>query len=131
MKKGIFWCTDRSADPPAFIIVSAECDAEGNDLSEDICFSSKSGVNFNHRAEWTRLDRKITGGRPFNYYPRGRVEIRKGKATIYLNPVLSEERTVSEVKRLFDLKEGPGLQAIRVVSDGSGHYQYEQENETL
>ena len=127
MKKGIFWCTDRSADPPAFIIVSTECDADGNALSEDICFSSKSGTNFNHRAEWARLDRKITGGRPFNYYPRGRVEIRKCKAMIYLNPVLNEERTVSEIKRLFDLKESSGILMIRIISDGSAHYQSKEE----
>ena len=30
----------------------------------------------------------ITKNKPYNYYPRGRVEIKNGKVSIYMNPVL-------------------------------------------
>lgn len=78
MKKGIFWCTDSDTEAPALITVSVACDKNG-DSKELVRFSSKSGNNFNHRLEWERLDRSITAGRPFNYYPRGRVEIKMAK----------------------------------------------------
>lgn len=90
MKKGIFWCTDSDTEAPALITVSVACDKNG-DSKELVRFSSKSGNNFNHRLEWERFDRNITAGRPFNYYPRGRVEIKKRKVTVFLNPAINKE----------------------------------------
>ena len=127
MKKGLFWFIDRNADPPKFITVSADCDATGNALDSTVHFSSKSGANFNHAAEWQRLPKEVTQGKPYNYYPRGRVEVRDGKVTIFLNPVLNEERIVRAIKDAFDLKEGGDIKSIRVISDGSRHYQCEED----
>ena len=127
MKKGIFWCTDYLSDPPIFIIVGVDCDVRGNAISESVHFSSKSGNNFNHRAEWAKIDKGVTSGKPFNYYPRGRVEIRNNRATIYMNPVLNNGRTVHEIKRLFGLTGEQGLRTIRVISGGSRHYQFEDQ----
>lgn len=60
-------------------------------------FSSRSGNNFDHRLEWERIDRKIAKVRSFNYYPRGRVEIKNSKATAFLDPILNKECIVSKV----------------------------------
>ena len=86
-------------------------------------FSSKSGDNFNHRFEWARLDRKVTEGQPFNYYPRGRVEIKNGKATVYLNPVINKECIISKVIDEFALM-AEELTGITIKSDGSDHYHF-------
>ena len=75
MKKGIFWCDSFGRDSPHLIVVSVKCDADGKS-DRPIDFSSKSGQNFNHKAEWQKLSRSVTRGQPFNYYPRGRVEIK-------------------------------------------------------
>ena len=128
MKKGLFWCTNKYSDPPVFITISVECDAIGNSLESTVLFTSKSGANFNHAAEWQRLPKEVTQGKPYNYYPRGRVEVRDGKVTIFLNPVLNEERIVQAIKDAFDLKEGGDIKSIRVISDGSRHYQCEVTN---
>lgn len=122
MRKGIFWCTNFDTECPELITVSVACDKSG-DPKESARFSSKSGNNFNHRLEWEHLDRSITAGRPFNYYPRGRIEIKNGKATVFLNPVINKECIVSKVMDEFGLIDGE-LKRINIKSDGSNHYQF-------
>lgn len=122
MRKGIFWCANFDTECPELITVSAACDKNG-DSKELARFSSKSGNNFNHRPEWERLDRSITAGRPFNYYPRGRVEIKNGKATVFLNPVINKECVVRRIMDAFELMTGE-LNCINIKSDGSSHYRF-------
>ncbi len=122
MRKGIFWCANFDTECPELITVSAACDKNG-DSKELVRFSSKSGNNFNHRPEWERLDRSITAGRPFNYYPRGRVEIKNGKATVFLNPAINKECIVYRIMDAFELMTGE-LNCINIKSDGSSHYRF-------
>lgn len=122
MRKGIFWCANFDTECPVLITVSAACDKNG-DSKEPVRFSSKSGNNFNHRPEWERLDRSITAGRPFNYYPRGRVEIKNGKATVFLNPAINKECIVRRIMDAFELMTGE-LNCINIKSDGSSHYRF-------
>lgn len=122
MRKGIFWCANFDTECPELITVSAACDKNG-DSKEPVRFSSKTGNNFNHRPEWERLDRSITAGRPFNYYPRGRVEIKNGKATVFLNPVINKECVVRRIMDAFELMTGE-LNCINIKSDGSSHYRF-------
>lgn len=122
MRKGIFWCTNFDAESTELITVSVVCDKYG-DSQEPVQFSSKSGNNFNHRLEWERLDRKIMGWQSFNYYPRGRVEIKNGKATVFLNPIINKECIVRKLIGAFDLMTGE-LNCISVKSDGSNHYHF-------
>ena len=123
MKKGIFWCDSFGRDSPHLIVVSVKCDADGKS-DRPIDFSSKSGQNFNHKAEWQKLSRSVTRGQPFKYYPRGRVEIKNRKATIYLNPDLNNTVVLNKIIEDFELKNQQGLKSIAVKSDGSSHYHY-------
>ena len=123
MKKGIFWCDSFGRDSPHLIVVSVKCDADGRS-DQLIDYSSKSGQNFNHKAEWQKLSRSVTGGQPFNYYPRGRVEIKNRKAIIYLNPDLNNTAILNMIMMDFELKDQHDLESITVKSDGSDHYHY-------
>ena len=123
MKKGIFWCDSFGRDSPHLIVVSVKCDADGKS-DRPIDFSSKSGQNFNHKAEWQKLSRSVTRGQPFNYYPRGRVEIKNRKAIIYLNPDLNNTVVLNKIIENFELKNQQDLKSIAVKSDGSSHYHY-------
>ena len=111
--KGIFWYINDH-----LLCRKVRCDSAGNPL-ESVDFTSKSGDNFNHKAEWQNMSKKITGGKPYNYYPRGRVEIKRNKATVYLNPVLNQEEIIAKILLEFDLGN---LTDITVKSDGSEHY---------
>ena len=113
MYKGIFWFTG-----DGLLAVKVQCDANGRPL-EEAAFSAKTGENFNHRAEWAKLPKRVTGGLPFDYWPRGRVEIKNGRAVIFLHPSLNQERALQTIRCEFRLDEGI---PVRVVSDGSVHY---------
>ena len=127
MKKGIFWCVAAESAHPWLITVSVSCDAEGNPDTPAV-FTSKAGMNFNHKAEWEKLDKSIRGGLPYNYYPRGRVEIWKGKAMVYLNPDINREDIIQIVFEVFELKQTGGIRKISVKSDGARHYRYLSES---
>ncbi len=77
---------------------------------------AKSGENYNHELLWEFVKpRKCR--KPFNYYPRGRVEIdNKGRPVIYLNRNI-DDRYIPVIKEKFGIEVTP-----RVHYDGSEHY---------
>jgi len=93
MEKGVFWLIE-------------------NNL---LCFK---GDTFNHQRMWETLPRKTTGGKPYNYYPRGRVVTKRDKAVIYLNPNISNELVINDITREFNLTQTD----VDVKMDGSKHY---------
>lgn len=122
-KKGIFWVADFESDHPRLITVAAQCDADGKSVSS-VEYSSKSKNNFNHKTEWQKLTKTVTKGLPYNYYPRGRVEIKNKKATVYLNPDINTAVIVEIITDFFNLKISNGLISVKIKNDGSKHYQY-------
>lgn len=77
---------------------------------------SKSGDNYNHKLLWEHV--KPRGcNKPFDYYPRGRVEIsNKGKPIVYMNYNIGED-AIESIMLAFNLKEIP-----KIHCDGSEHY---------
>ena len=116
--KGVFWYVP---DKEELIVKKVACDNNGMAL-ELTEYTSKSGDNFNHKIEWSKFQHFITRGKPYNFYPRGRVEIKHRKATVYLNPALNEQQIQELIKCEFSLLD----EAIntRFVADGSFHYEY-------
>lgn len=116
--KGIFWYVPGEH---RLIAVKVACDERGNSL-ENANYSSKSGENFNHKIEWSKLHKDITQKNPYNYYPRGRVEIKNVKATIFFNPVLNRFDIHDLIMKEFGLI-GTRI-IVKEVADGSKHYEY-------
>ena len=82
----------------------------------DIYGLSKSGDNYNHRLKWPDV-RPAGCRKPFDYYPRGRVEYtNKGRPKIYMNHHV-DERFIKEIMAAFELDEVPLIDI-----DGSEHY---------
>lgn len=80
--KGIFWIKPNGE----LLVLKVKCDSFGNLLQvipPDML--SKSGGNFNHKNAWNALPKSITDNKEYNYFPRGRAEIRNGKAIIFTN----------------------------------------------
>ncbi len=101
--KGVFWLIDGE-----LLTVLYDEDAT--------CGISKSGTNYNHRLLWDHVKPKRCT-KPFDYFPRGRVEIsNKGKPIVYMNRNIGEEY-VPEIMERFGLKERPVIHY-----DGSEHY---------
>lgn len=77
---------------------------------------AKSGNTYNHKKLWP--DVKPRGcNKPYNYYPRGRVDItNKGKPIIYLNPNI-DRSIIPQIKSEFGLRAEPTIR-----EDWSEHY---------
>lgn len=101
--RGVFWIIDGELLAFPFM----------EDFTSGI---AKSGNTYNHRLLWD--DVKPAGcNKPFNYYPRGRVDIsNRGKPIVYMNPNI-EESLLSDIMVEFGLREKP-----TVRYDYSDHY---------
>ncbi len=115
MYRGLFWCKENE-----LITVKLQCDREGNFIGETPV-SLKGKQNLTHSEEWERLPKSITDGKPYNYYPRGRVEVKSGKVKIFLNPDVYSYTTLEQIKSEFQINR---LTSVKAITDGSKHYEY-------
>lgn len=101
--RGVFWVIDGELLAFPFM----------DDFTNGV---AKSGNTYNHKLLWN--DVKPAGcNKPFNYYPRGRVDIsNRGKPIVYMNPNI-EESLLSDIMVEFGLREKP-----TVRYDYSDHY---------
>ena len=84
---------------------------------------AKSGMNYNHRLLWDYV-RPPRCNKPFDYYPRGRVECDgKGKPSIYMNRNI-DESYIPIIMDRFGLTDIP-----KVHYDGSKHYRSHLDSE--
>lgn len=115
--KGVFWVIENN-------IVSEKklCDELGNLIPDESERCPGKVWSNNHKKIWSELPRKVTQGKAYNYFPRGRVEIRKRKAIIFLNPCICYERMIHKIKAEFGLDKNEILGDILVKADGSSHY---------
>lgn len=61
------------------IVQKIPCDSMGNiENREDLELNSKNCNNYNHKKSWDKYDRSITNGKEFDFFPRGRIEIKNG-----------------------------------------------------
>ena len=130
MRKGLFWIVpvefDSKNNPSphtlnAVIDYSAICDENGVITEDQPPYNSKKGNSYSHEHSWSLVNEglpKKSREKSWNYYPRGRVEIANGKATVYFNPVLLDTGFEPHIKYIFELSEIP----IRFIPDFSNHY---------
>lgn len=103
--RGVFWVIDGKLLSFPFF--------SGTDMIGGI---AKSGNTYNHKKLWPDIKPKGCN-KPYNYYPRGRVEFTaRRKARIFVNPNV-DENIVREVKLDFGIT-GPA----DVIYDNSEHY---------
>lgn len=121
LAKGIFWVKDADNIEDTGIFLDIPCTSDGNALDNN-GLNSKNGTTYNHERTWPLLGTSITGGKPYNYYPRGRVEISNGKATIFANPHIASDELLKWCVDKFNLTAINGIKKVRVVADGSDHY---------
>ena len=65
-----------------------------------------------------------TKNKPYNYFPRGRVQIKNGKAIIFANPLICAKPIMDVIIESFGLKKENGLTKIKIKADNSKHYQF-------
>ena len=78
---------------------------------------SQSGDTYVHKKIWEYVRPKGCK-QTYNYYPRGRVEIKKrGRAVVYMNPNIAPEYMKDIIEKFHLSEERP-----RVIYDHSRHY---------
>lgn len=123
LQRGIFWIKDVDNISSSNLYFTIPCDANGNNMYDsEIEFTSKSGISYNHENTWKKLDSKTTNNKPFNYYPRGRVEIRNNKAIIYCSPYIYGEELKKWCIDKFNLTSVNGIKKVTMNADNSQHY---------
>ena len=109
--KGIFWYVP---DEKRLITVKAACDTDG------IATEARTGIH--HEEVWETLADSATTGKPFDYYPRGKVEIVNKQAVIYLPPALDRFDIHDLLLREFGLAGQPVVLCKVVADDTYGSY---------
>lgn len=121
--KGIFWITDIANLNSEELIFRIPVTPEGEIIEpEKLDLNSKNEDNYNHRLHWASLPPKMTHNKAFDYYPRGRVEIRNKKAIIYLNPNIATDQVKGFIIEKFGLISENGIKRVTMHPDGSNHY---------
>ena len=121
LSRGIFWIKD--IENLEAVVIKARCDASGIFIEQpERELLSKSEKDFNHKKAWITLPKKITNNKPFDYYPRGRVEIKNGKAIIFANGNIADENLKCWAINEYGLTEENGINSITLIVDMSDHY---------
>ena len=79
--RGIFWVTDMNNVSGSKLYFQIPCDSNGDivdNFTISTQMSSANTVNYNHKKVWQTLPKHLTHNKPFDYYPRGRIEISRG-----------------------------------------------------
>ena len=77
---------------------------------------AKSGNTYNHKKLWNSVKPRNCN-KPYNYYPRGRVDFNgQGKPIVYMNPNI-DESFISDIRTEFGLTDEP-----LIHYDYSNHY---------
>lgn len=121
----MFWIKDTENFDAYSVCIKALCDTRGNFIDKSSINPdtlSKDETGFNHQKVWQTLDKRITDNKPYNYYPRGRVEIKNGKAVIYANVSIATEDLKNWAISVFNLIKENGIKAVVLKADGSNHY---------
>ena len=116
--KGVFWVRSLSGND----IIALRFLSDENGVLTDGSLTSK---DINHQRLWERLDSVVTGGVPYNFYPRGRVELRRGKALIFCSPHICTEQLKKLITERFGLRAENGIKEVLLKADGSAHYKCE------
>ena len=123
--KGIFWIVEREElqkNEPYLFRVPLDDDGEVCHNVARPPLNSKRGDNYVHERTWNScVPSELRRGKAYNYYPRGRVELKNGdKAIIFLNPDIATDEIVAYIIEKFRLD----CREVKVVADGSAHYAY-------
>ena len=77
---------------------------------------SNNGLTYTHKRLWPEIAGQYRS-KPYNYYPRGRVETKNNRsAVVYMNPNIGEDY-IKDIMEIYRLSEYPSIKY-----DYSKHY---------
>ena len=123
LHKGIFWVKDINDIEKSAVYMTSDCDSNGSTVyNSEFDFTSKDGLSYNHENTWNKLDGKTRENKKYNYFPRGRVEIRNGVATIFCSQYIYGDELKNWCVDKFNLTQSNGIKRVDMKADNSNHY---------
>lgn len=123
LHRGIFWIKDINDIEKSNLYFTINCNSDGTNITNPEEYSaSKDGLSYNHKNTWSKLTSKDTDNKTFDYYPRGRVEIRNKVATIYCSPYIYGDDLKKWCIDKFNLTSINGIKNVKIIADNSSHY---------
>lgn len=126
---GIFWIITEDNDFNNYEILAfpISCDIYGIPVENPIIeLNSKNKKSYNHKNLWNNHvmnnnKYRQFNKKPYNYYPRGRVDISKNKAILFLNPCINKPKIIDGLITEFGLTTN-NISEVVIKPDGSNHY---------
>ena len=117
LAKGIFWIKDINNVENSIIHLGIFVDTCGN-IDPEI-YDTKHDKEFNYKKIWNSLNKEITEGKSYDYFPRGRVTVASNKAIVYVSSHLFNYKTFNIVCDIFDLRKENEMYDVRMRTDSS------------
>lgn len=112
--KGVFWIICAFEEKANGVI---RCDFTGASIVS--LYTDDAPVS--HKNAWPAVEaEKTVKKHPWNHYPRGRVELRRGSALVFAHPAVIADNGICRM-----ITERCGLTetaSLRFIADGSAHY---------
>ncbi len=106
MTEGLFW-----------LICSMSDDSIDWDADWELYHMFAKSDSISHKDAWAQIEEKRFRCLLYNYYPRGRVVVRNGAATVFLNRHIATDEVLAAINQVF------GLTAPKVHAEGGKHYE--------
>jgi hypothetical protein len=105
MKEGLFW-----------LVCSMSDHHIDWNAGWELCHLFVKSDSISHKDAWAQSRDKRSRQFAYNHYPRGRVVVRNGTATVFLNRHIATDEVLAAVNQIF------GLAAPKVHAEGGNHY---------
>lgn len=117
MREGLFW-----------LICHRNGDAVDWDEEWELYHLFAKSNSISHKDAWSQFaqkEEKRFRRLSYDYYPRGRVVVRNGAATVFLNRRIATDQALAAINQAF------GLASPKIHAEGSRHYEcyIDRENE--
>ena len=117
MYRGIFWIKDLdNLENNSNYLIKIETNENGDALDYPFPLNSKNGNDYTHKVTWPLLSSNQTQNKSFDYYPRGRIEVKHKEVLLYINPILNEPEIIDYLRKEFCLNK------VKVILDFHEHY---------
>lgn len=103
--KGPFWVIANSVHDILIGNYELLCDKELCTYDGELNRSRINRKNQTHEQTWNRFKSEYGTNLPYNYYPRGRVEVYKGVAYININSLLNTPKIINDILREYQISE--------------------------
>lgn len=121
--KGPFWVIAESVKDILSNSYNLLCDKELCTYEGKLDRSRPERKNQTHEAVWEKYKKNFNTDLPYNYFPRGRVEVYQGVAYINLNSLINKPKIINDILKEYEI-ESLEYHVYEIDNLQGSHYDY-------